>query len=164
MQNTSAARSLGFAWEDANRTDIFARAAGGQTVIVAVDSCHMPSQRLDGVDNGYESSDAYLMCPQPRVVKIDREKSEYIKFLQRVRGLTTVPIYEEAEGPWLPEVACDSDWSGNKRSHSSTSLGNMFLGRNWAGAQKHIALSSTESGYVTLSVRCVRRIASENGS
>ena len=52
------------------------------------------------------------------------------------------------------EATCDSDWSGNKLTRSSTSAGCIFLAGNWihsyARTQKNITLSSTEAEYVAL--------------
>ena len=55
---------------------------------------------------------------------------------------------------WLLEVTCDSVWSGNKLTRSSTLAGCIFLAGNWihsyARTQKNITLSSTEAEYVAL--------------
>ena len=63
-------------------------------------------------------------------------------------------MFEEAEQMWLLEVTCDSVWSGNKLTRSSTLAGCIFLAGNWihsyARTQKNITLSSTEAGYVAL--------------
>ena len=75
-------------------------------------------------------------------------------FRNRARGLTTAPMFEEQEDAWLLEATCDSDWSGNKATRSSTSAGCIFLAGNWIDAyartQKNITLSSAESEYVAL--------------
>ena len=75
-------------------------------------------------------------------------------FRNRARGLTTAPMFEEKEDAWLLEVTCDSDWSGNKATRSSTSSGYIFLAGSWihayARTQKNITLSSMESEYVAL--------------
>ena len=75
-------------------------------------------------------------------------------FRNRARGLTTAPMFEEKEDTWLLEVACDSDWSGNNATRSSTSAGCIFLAGNWihayARTQKNITLSSAVSEYVAL--------------
>ena len=63
-------------------------------------------------------------------------------------------MFEEAEHMWLLEVTCDSDWSGNKQTRSSTSAGSIFFAGNWihsyARTQKNITFSSTEAEYVAL--------------
>lgn len=50
-----------------------------------------------------------------------RSQNKSSAFRGRARGLASVLIYEEDEEQWALEVACDSDWSGNKESRSSTS-------------------------------------------
>ena len=83
-----------------------------------------------------------------------RSQTKSNSFRNRTRGLTTAPMFEEAEHMWLLEVTCDSDWSGNKQTRSSTSAGCIFLAGNWihsyARTQKNITLSSTETEYVAL--------------
>ena len=83
-----------------------------------------------------------------------RSQTKSNSFRNRTRGLTTAPMFEEAEHMWLLEVTCDSDWSGNKQTRSSTSAGCIFLAGNWihsyARTQKNITLSSTEAEYVAL--------------
>ena len=83
-----------------------------------------------------------------------RSQTKSNSFRNRTRGLTTAPKGEEAEHTWLLEVACESDWSGNKQTRSSTSAGCVFLAGNWihsyARTQKNIRLSSTEAEYVAL--------------
>ena len=75
-------------------------------------------------------------------------------FREKANGIASGPTYENNKRAWLIEVATDSNWSGDKKTRSSTSCGCVFIGGNWvysySRTQKNITLSSTESEYVAL--------------
>ena len=79
-------------------------------------------------------------------------------FRSRAEGLSSTPAYADSEKIWLVEVACDSDWSGNKTTRASTSYGSIYVGGNWifsfSRTQRNITLSSTEAEYVALVGGC----------
>ena len=111
--------------------------------------------RLQSPWKALEKLVGYLATTMDRHL-VMRSQTKSNSFRNRTRGLTTAPMFEEAEHMWLLEVTCDSDRSGNKQTRSSTSAsaGCILLAGNWihsyARTQKNITLSSTEAEYVAL--------------